>query len=56
MTEPSHNSFAISSVKYTDTDGDERRRIVVDVPEELWEDFFKTWSEWNERYKFKPII
>lgn len=53
MSKGTNNTFAISSVKYTDTDGNERQRIVVDIPEEHWDDFFETWRGWNERHKPK---
>lgn len=45
--------YLISSVTYTDTDGRERTRIVLDVPGEQAEDFFRIWKEWNDK-KNKP--
>lgn len=45
------NSFAVSSVKYINTEGNERKRIVVDISEEHSKDFMKTWKEWNDKWK-----
>ncbi len=35
-----------STVKWKDSDGNQRRRIVLDIPAERWESFLKNWTEW----------
>lgn len=34
-----------STVKWTNNDGQYRRRIVVDIPDEQWDKFLSKWKE-----------
>lgn len=38
-----------SVVKWTNYENEDRRRIVVDIPDERWDEFQKTWKEFSEK-------
>jgi len=35
-----------STVEWKDADGNDRRRIVLDIPNEYWESFLENWGSW----------
>jgi len=40
--------YLSSAIKWTDSDGLENKRIVLNIPDEDWDEFLEFWGKWAE--------